>query len=88
MSVNDITRTQNISHEYTLANPAAHGRRGETRTSIDDLILDHLVSRSGRPVFVNPIRLIPMVVWDQTKVDISIRQDPHPSTSHTDRVSE
>ena len=54
-----------------------------THTSVDDLVLDHLVSRSGRPVFVNPVWLVPMVVRDQTKVNRSIRQDLHPSTSST-----
>ena len=64
------------------------GETKHTRTSIDDLVLDHLVSRSGSPIFVNPIRLVPMVVWDQAKVDLSIRQDLHPPTSRTDGVSE
>ena len=49
-------------------------------------MLDHLVSRRGRPLFVDPAGLVPMLVWDQAKADLSIRQDPHPSTSQT-RVS-
>ena len=52
-----------------------------TSTSINDLVPDHLVSCGSRLLFVNPIRLVPMVVRNQPKVNRSIRQDPDPATS-------
>lgn len=52
------------------------------RTSINDLILHHLIPSIGRLLLVNPIRLIPVVVRNQTKMNRSIRQDLDPSSPH------
>ena len=53
------------------------------RTSIDDLVLDHLISRSSRLFFVNPVRLEPVIMRDQSKVNRCVRQDADPSVPYT-----
>ena len=50
------------------------------RTSVDNLVPNHLIPRSGRLLFVNPIRLIPMIMRNQAKLHRSIRQHLDPST--------
>lgn len=52
-------------------------------TSVNYLVPDHLVSGSSRLFFVNPIRLEPVIVRDQTEVNRCVRQDADPSASHT-----
>ena len=44
-------------------------------TSINDLVPHHLISGGTSLLFIDPIRLIPVVVRNQTKVNGCIRQD-------------
>ena len=37
--------------------------------SIDDVVLDHLVSARARFLLVNPLRLVPMFAGDETEFD-------------------
>ena len=52
------------------------------RTSINNLVLHHLVSSGSSLLFVNPIRLEPVVMWDQTEVNRGIRQHRDPPALH------
>lgn len=49
-------------------------RRRRVLTTIDNLILHHFVACLGSFCLVNPGRLVPVVVGDETKLDISIGQ--------------
>ena len=42
--------------------------------SIDDLVLDHVITCCGSLLLVNPVRLEPLLSRDEAKFDVCIRQ--------------
>ena len=44
------------------------------RTSVNDLVLDHVFPRLGRFLFVNPIGLVPMFAGNLAEFDFRISQ--------------
>lgn len=47
-------------------------------TSIDDIILHHLLPRLSSFLLINPGRLVPVIMRDKTEFDIGIGQSENP----------
>jgi hypothetical protein len=63
-------RMDDASHQQTRL-----GMTKYAHTSVNDLVLDHLGSCSRRLILIDPIRLVPMIMGNQTKLNRSICQD-------------
>lgn len=53
----------------------------QRRTSVDDIVSDHILSRRLGLVFINPVRLVPVVVGNQAKFDRRVRKLSNPPGS-------
>jgi hypothetical protein len=55
-----------------------------TLTAINDIVLHHLLTSGSGFRFVDPVRLIPVVMGNQAELDLSIGKPSHTSEKQTE----